>query len=237
MAILYTFVRPQTPTDPPTFYRKILKAKWSIVAKSLFKQDCTFKCTFERRINQYHDVPSSSVLLMPHGAFGPFLLMLDCRGPADCALLIDTADRLKQQALPLSFSSIRYRATAEFPPITLIATSYSVQQRLYRLPRGTDIDDRIPEALQREHDACSKIETKLDGLRVDQSIDSIDGRRDPGDAECNKEEEGDTAIVDRCTISTRHDSVPLSHGGVASRERQGAREVHVRPSRATGYLV
>ena len=54
--------------------------------------------------------------------------------------------------------------------------------------RGRDVDDRVPEAHEGEYDACGVGVGDGDGVRVDERIDAVDGRGDPGDEEGNEEE-------------------------------------------------
>lgn len=47
--------------------------------------------------------------------------------------------------------------------------------------RGRDVDDRVPEAHEGEHDACCVGIGDGDGARVDEGVDAVDGGGHPGD--------------------------------------------------------
>jgi hypothetical protein len=59
---------------------------------------------------------------------------------------------------------------------------------------GDDVDDRVPEALQREDERSNVVETEVVRVRIGQSVDSIDAGGYPRDEEGNEEEESDSRV-------------------------------------------
>ena len=43
---------------------------------------------------------------------------------------------------------------------------------------GGDVDDGVPEALQREHERGGVVEAEVEGGRVSEGVDAVDGRGD-----------------------------------------------------------
>ena len=84
------------------------------------------------------------------------------------------------------------------PPINTILDF--PHQRLTRGETSRDVDDGVPEPLQREDEGGGEIEAEDDGVGVHEGVDAVDGGGDPGDEQGDEEEDGAFAVVEGGTV-------------------------------------
>ena len=85
----------------------------------------------------------------------------------------------------------RHRAAAAAEP-----SKEARKERPARVARRRDVNDRVPEAHQRKDDAGRVGVGDGDGVRVDERVDAVDGRGDPGHEQGDEEEAGDFGVAE-----------------------------------------
>lgn len=102
-----------------------------------------------------------------------------------------------------------------------MAVAQFVKQVLACRPRGDGVDDGVPEPLERQHKGAHELERHADLVRVDDRVDAVGARRDPGDEDGGEEEDGTLSVrpgrVVELVIAT---TVRVRRAGSTRRRRQ-----------------
>lgn len=85
-------------------------------------------------------------------------------------------------------------------PASTAQVPHVIPERLARLPRSDHVNQRVPEALQRQHGGRHVFKRQQGMILVHDRVDPVGARRDPGNQQRSEEEQGALGVGPRRVV-------------------------------------